>query len=754
MTTQGESNPQGWVAAFFGGGNGLRWSDIEAGNAPDSWGSDILAWLALLERGEDAVALLPYLHANGEVVWYGLARSDHGGRRLSEDLAGFIGATYGGFDGRPYVPDASDPSGQILAAAFPAPMFRIAPGALRTGSVRRAISIYRSLLERRPSSNRLAARSVGALRTRFDRALLAGNEEEAERLYEEILATGRLSLENRHYLRVRLLAGLGRWTEIAAEAPLLRQLADLLLPAQVRGELLDALYRTHIDPVENARDATAAVEEFRQKIAPFGRLFATRQGLRQPRVVKAFLMHALLRYQLRREELEELTALLPMTAADVPFSLALQALVEARLPPQMPAGLAEADAAFDDMDYDLALRFYAAMPPTRRSVARMIQCAQTIDNADAARTTLAALSRIPEAEATLPQSVRTIIEGLRVLAKPQLAEETALPAATETLLSGPENWHEWAKWVADGAPADLAVRTLEQRCGNWTIEPYMRPEIAEELAQHIGNAALSAADVIQRAFPHLYQAFVGEAEEAQRALAPLYAALLTAVVLAPSRSGDDLELALTLASLLLETGLSEADYRNLTRDLTDLFRQDASVNTLDWALDLAEVIATSRAASPSDQLNLVVAVLEFARSRIHRLTKRQIEIARALCADIGVEPDQYVVGAPDEDLDTQALAQLAARRIAIYTLSEAAGLRALQILIKLVPGIKVALNSDKVCTDRLAALARTAELFVFAWRSSKHAAYYCIKEHRPKEMRLLMPQGKGTASIVRALLEA
>jgi hypothetical protein len=162
--------------------------------------------------------------------------------------------------------------------------------------------------------------------------LLAGNEAEAERLYEEILATGRLSLENRHYLRVRLLTGLGKWTAIAAEAQLLRQLSDLHLPPQVRGELLDALYRTHIDPVEDPRNATASLAEFRQKMAPYGRLFATRQGLQQPRVVKAFLMNALLREQPQWEELEALVELLPTDPEDAAFSVALRELVELRRP--------------------------------------------------------------------------------------------------------------------------------------------------------------------------------------------------------------------------------------------------------------------------------------------------------------------------------------------------------------------------------------------------------------------------------------
>lgn len=754
MTEQTGNDTPAWVAAFFGGGNQLRWSDIQAGTAPDDWGPEIRGSLALLKRDGDAAGLLPHLDANGTVVWYGVARSDRGARRLAQDLAGFVGASYGGFDGRPYAPDAGDAPGQVLSAAFPVSLYRIAPEQRRVRSVRRVLAIYRGLLERRPLANRLAARSVGALRTRFDRALLAGNEEEAERLYEEILATGRLSLENRHYLRVRLLAGLGKWTELAAEAPLLRQLADLHLPPQVRGELLDALYRTHIDPVEDPRNAAAAVEEFRQKMAQYGRLFATRQGLRQPRVVKAFLMNALLREQPQREELEELAALLPTASGDEPFSVALRGLVDRRLPPARPTGLDEADAAFDDMDYDLALRLYAVVPPTRKSVARMIQCAYTIKNAAAARTALGGLAQVPETEATLPQSMRPIIAALRALAEPTPSPADPAPDATPAPVSGPDNWHDWAKWVAGGAAQALAIATLEQRCGGWSTTPYLQRQPAEELAQHLGNAALAAQEVIQLAFPHLYQAFVGEAEESKPALAPVYAALLTAVVLAPRRTGDDLELARTLASLLLEAGLSEAEYQNLMRDLMDMFRQDASVSTLDWALDLAEVVATSRAATSSDQLNLVVAILEFARSRIHRLTSRQIEIVRALCADIGISADPYLVDAPDEDPDASALAQLAARSIAIYTLAETAGQRALQILSKLVPGINVSLNSDKVCTDRLAALARNAELFVFAWRSSKHAAYYCIKDHRPKEMRLLMPQGKGTASILRALLAA
>ena len=53
------------------------------------------------------------------------------------------------------------------------------------------------------------------VRGEFDRALLAGNESGARDAFEELLRIGRLSSENRLYLEVRLLAGLGLWPQLA-----------------------------------------------------------------------------------------------------------------------------------------------------------------------------------------------------------------------------------------------------------------------------------------------------------------------------------------------------------------------------------------------------------------------------------------------------------------------------------------------------------------------------------------------------------
>jgi hypothetical protein len=68
------------------------------------------------------------------------------------------------------------------------------------------------------------------------------------------------------------------------------------------------------------------------------------------------------------------------------------------------------------------------------------------------------------------------------------------------------------------------------------------------------------------------------------------------------------------------------------------------------------------------------------------------------------------------------------------------------------PRVRVETNADQVASARLISLAKAADIFVFAWKSSSHQAYYCVKDAmKPREP--ILPTGKGTASLVRAVLD-
>ena len=89
--------------------------------------------------------------------------------------------------------------------------------------------------------------------------------------------------------------------------------------------------------------------------------------------------------------------------------------------------------------------------------------------------------------------------------------------------------------------------------------------------------------------------------------------------------------------------------------------------------------------------------------------------------------------------------------IGIYSLIETAAIRARQFLRKLLPNARVEINADMASTDRLKHLASNADIFVFAWRSSKYQAYYAVKDARG-DRNTLLPLGKGSASILECVL--
>jgi hypothetical protein len=106
-----------------------------------------------------------------------------------------------------------------------------------------------------------------------------------------------------------------------------------------------------------------------------------------------------------------------------------------------------------------------------------------------------------------------------------------------------------------------------------------------------------------------------------------------------------------------------------------------------------------------------------------------------------------------ETLEENAIQKRFAGLIGIYTLTETAAIRARQFLRNLLPNARVEINSDMASTDRLKHLASSSDIFVFAWKSSKHQAYYAAKDARG-DRETLLPLGKGSASILECVLGA
>src|SRR5262249_30591450 len=83
--------------------------------------------------------------------------------------------------------------------------------------------------------------------------------------------------------------------------------------------------------------------------------------------------------------------------------------------------------------------------------------------------------------------------------------------------------------------------------------------------------------------------------------------------------------------------------------------------------------------------------------------------------------------------ETDPLAKLAGKTIAIYTLNERAGQVVEALLRDCVDRVTVHVNNDHAGTPRLKQLAQNADIFVMTLGSAKHAATDFITAHRPAD---------------------
>jgi hypothetical protein len=745
---------QQWLARFFAAPNELTWPSLVDGSAPAREADQVRQWLGLLASQRQGVPLvLPFVKAGATTVWYATTQGSSGGYELEDEINAWLGPTW--LSQFEPIPDgASDPMAEALRGRFAGTVYRFTgsdEAALQAISVR--MGEFAALLERKPQVTRTRVRPIGAIRTDFERALLVGDEAQAEAMIAELKQTGRLNEENLRYLDVRLSAGLGLWPQIARDHWLIKTMADLALPPQILADLIEALYRTYVDVAEAGGDPTATRGVFDRQIAtPYPKLFASRRGIRAPRVVKAFLLFEQLQTSPDSAIIRNLLDLLPPGTDTSLFEVPERA---GSTPVPGAAATADAaDEAFDDGQFDRAFEFYLRLPQSRKTISRLVSCVGTIGTDDARdRLLLLVDQAAPELIAGLALGVAAKIESLR-------HAQSVEPSATRQALARPSGnpWMNWAEQLRAGQDLAAAERDVQAAPTNWDVEAFRDSgQLAQKFVDLIGGLDGEAGVIARAAVPQIFVSFFPADSAPSPVAKPIASLLFLLIAMGETLSRADLDLLGQLAGTLIELGLSSKDYVSLITDLEDVQTRIGSYAYLPWGLDLCETLAIL--PCPSDaardaRLRLFLQILGQASSFAHRLTAPDLVPIETLAKDYGVSPDTVSVlrREVEAEEDRPALPSLEGKTIGIYTLAEAAGSRAKFALEKLFPGCKVVVNSDLVATAQLSNLAKSADMFVFAWKSSSHQAFYCVKDAFTKGEPIWAP-GKGTASILRAVLE-
>lgn len=216
-------------------------------------------------------------------------------------------------------------------------------------------------------------------------------------------------------------------------------------------------------------------------------------------------------------------------------------------------------------------------------------------------------------------------------------------------------------------------------------------------------------------------------------------------------SVEDVRLGGIILDALLSGTFSHKEYHDALEAIEMLCAKNESSQTLEYALDIAEILFDRVCGDDARRLQYWVNIQEMLVRRWERLDTSMQLLARMV--------ERLYLGQnagntfPTENTPAGVASplhrDLSGKKLVIYSLTESAARRGKDALIKLYPELSIELNNDHVATDALMNAARKADYFIFASSSSKHQAFYAVASCRKD---IIYPAGKGASSMVAAFI--
>ena len=735
-----------FLRRFFDAPEAVTAWDLAESGATQAHAADLVPWLQSLEssafpsagRGLPSHVILPrYAECRLQTLY--LCSCD---RQFAREMAESVHAFMGGVqldlgDRVPMSPvDAFE---EALLAEFPDGCYRATCGEwTQESTVWAGLRVYRELLLRRPDAADRSTRPFGRIRRDLEDALAARDEFAAENLIDELKLSGRLSAQNEYFLRVRLLGEIGRWSELATSRILLPAIKELELPVQVLATALSALYRHYIEPHEIANDAAGAIHAYREIVLPnFGPMMRNLKGITRPEAVKMFLVREAAQTHPSCEHFAQLSALLSPDDGGSGLVGALRGLVGKTAPATNL--LAEAVAILEDERFDVAIDLFLKLPPDLCVARSLVACAWELNDRDCDRRVV---SRLAEFDSDL-------IAELRPISRERL-ELIRERATAQSLQVRPQSWPAWRQFVMSGVALDVATEVASESLDTWPTESAWDATKLGEFAAWLVECDAAQGAIVDGALVHIRRYFTERCAEASVAK-PVLLAVLMRTSFWKERSASTLHQVHALVDVALSCGLDANEYLDAVDAISAIASDVKSVRFLDWALDMVELLATAPCPVVERRRSFATEIFSWFDAMRHRATAVQRQMLELLASD--VELQDYARALMPEDCNAPESTgwPTAPQKIGLYTLTEGVGGRVRAIVERAYENMRVELNSDQVATDRLQALARNADVFVFSWLSAKHAAFECVKRVRPDDRVLLQPTGRGSSSILKCL---
>lgn len=736
-----------FLATFFSEGNSLRWSKICRNEIPTQSLIKFVPWINTLIESKDPV-VLPRVMPDKKVYWYALAYTDKQLGELREMLQAQIGVSYSDFDGIRAELNPRDPIEAAIASHFDGRVFRFCTGEHQTleqiDKVFEFLLQMRLQMQHRPALIRHTVRPQGRILRDINSALYRHAPQQAIDYLDELKQGGGIGYQNELFIELRCLAAANDWQQIM-EHPDLLQILDLPRPILLTDALLQATYQQLLFSFEVCDDIRGQIQLFDELIIKrMPGLFKGKMTAKSSTGAKMWLLKLLADSKPDFSKAERLIATLIDTSVDDQkwFTLLLTQFPQIIEPVEIVSNKSKLldlkEKAQDDPQYILTkiLEF----PIDLKYAALALECAWSLETPESAQQCLQLLDR-------LDKSNKEVLLSNHICNKYYAIIKSLMPNPTLIIV----NWNDWLAQVLDTPDWKLAEQIAEEGAINWSGDSLNIDLFCQQVTQ--ASNSIEAGQQLRLVIPFLLS-WSGRHPEIN-GLGNIWQELLQLLLLDDQHSKEDLYLVYELSREYLTGMVTSEGYQDFI-DILEMFMDSIGADNINQRLDILELLVVNN--SPNKKLlhSLVNGCYAYFCINPKRYERHEWLLLLTLAKEAGlnlVQPDIVdETGVVDEVVKAEAT--LNGLRVAIYTLTESVGLRVKKQLEQRFPSIKVQLNHDKVATDSLLALANNADLFVFAWLSSAHQAFYPIRDARRQHNKpLLLPEGKGSSSMMRCLLD-
>ena len=674
--------------------------------------------------------LIPAI-VEGQMSWYGIARSAGDARLLAEEMASWLGPPLG--EEPSVVVEANDELDKKALSLSENGILlrtRVSPGweGQARNNVRGLIDIW--LLT--PDRARDKPRTLGQILRNFYEAIAEQDRDSATDALDEIRAGGMLSTTNMSFLKVELLGELGTPEELRDD-PTLAGISQLRCPPTVSDYLARAADELFIRPGaenSNRKDCRSLAKRIR---TTWPNIIAHPSQVRSVHGARCLALSELLDTKPRQGVIDHLLS--EWSSEDALVSRIVDSLQETLGPTSEPTTNPVGMAAITH--YNLHGEFEL-----------LLNAAEKIDQPDIGVVSLVMYAAFNLADTDSAARAVAMVDRLTSADREELlgrAVEKSLHAQLLDRNKGTQIPNGWRDWLKGDWPDQPTL--LKEWSKDWTIESITAGEEADLFEYDLLDALNNGTrERVRNGLP-IFVLWLTHDDHTGAAAIPLATTILEIMLDFDAGSGER-STALDLLKYILQIGCSSKEYCTiadaLSRQLKSIGRDD-----IDWLRDVLDFQICYAVPDTKRRSELFAQSSALLQRWIADLNHTDAFLLQKIFKMAGSSLKLLPVDAAPLEYKQR---KKTFRTVGIHTLDPVNAHRCRDWIKDEWKNVKIYLSHDKANNKKLQGFIRKSDVILMQTSRAKHPATTAI-EQGTKPSRLVRVKGRSASSIYRGLTD-